>query len=295
MTEKETDFFFTPCKNHPIQWRLENSAPPQALQLVSSEEPPDLEPTKFIKILKGKRADGRWSLLFQLNDSEYANIFSSFCSDLIEHSHNIDPKLSFEYATNRYKLWRELFKNPPGELNSSEIQGLIGELIALRDLLIPKYGETIALNAWMNAKLGKQDFICPDKWYEIKTTNIGKQTITISSLDQLDRDDEGELILITLRKTSIESPSKVIINSLCNEINNNMSKSISKRLFTEILRITGYTNNPKYDEYAYEIVKFEEYYIDTEFPSLRRSKINQPGIWDAEYEINIDSIKEHKV
>lgn len=296
MIKSDGELFFKGCgQGHPLDWRIEDCDPPRALQLVGKTRPPSMDSTRFIEVRIGQRsADGQWSLLFKLKDNSFSDIFLTFCNDLIEQSRNMADESAFEYVAERYQQWKKMFKDVSGGLGREEVQGLIGEMLVIRDILIPRYGEEVALNSWMNALLGKQDFVCPGMWYEVKSVLVGKSTVTISSLDQLDRDDAGELAIIVLRKTSGESVTGVTLNSLFEELKGSLISNRSKNKFLEIMRLAGYAHAAEYDEYVYELVQIDEYAVGADFPRIRRSEVKK-GVIDARYEISIDGIVGFKV
>ena len=54
-------------------------------------------------------------------------------------------------------------------LSEFQILGLMGEILFLREFLIPKYGEKMALLGWSGQELTHKDFSYANEWYEIKT------------------------------------------------------------------------------------------------------------------------------
>lgn len=295
MTAHKDLFFKGYGRGHPLDWRIEDSDAPRAIQLVGKVRPPAIDSTKFIDVQIGLRSvDDQWSLLFLLNDDSFSDIFLIFCKDMVENSWNVSANSAFEYAAERYRQWIQLFAKARGTLNPENIQGLLGEMLVIRDILLPKYGEEVTLNSWMNALLGKQDFVCPDMWYEVKSVLVGRNTVTISSLDQLDRDDPGELVVVELRKTSSESTTGLTINSLYEEIKNIISSNFSRQKFKEILKLIGYSYMAEYESQVFELIQLGEYNIEADFPRIRRSEM-RAGIADAKYDILLDGIKKFKV
>lgn len=137
------------------------------LLLISPVEPKNLISSKVIDVTVGKRTtDGRWALSFSLLDNKFKDLFLQFCDDMIMASQALkDPANGPEFICMRYISWQEMLSASRGDLLSkSEIKGLIGEMVFLRDVLIPRYGKEISLQAWMGPKMADQDFVLPDTW-----------------------------------------------------------------------------------------------------------------------------------
>ena len=97
-------------------------------------------------------------------------------------------------------------------MSDTEIVGLLGELLFMDDHMIPQYGVATALASWMGPEKTHKDFSTENMWYEIKTINSGKTTVRISSLEQLDGDIEGQLVVYDLEKMSPSFNSEFSIN-----------------------------------------------------------------------------------
>lgn len=78
---------------------------------------------------------------------------------------------------------------------------------------MPTFGEKIAIDMWMGPLYAIHDFATETIWYVVKTLVRGKESISISSLEQLDTaNSNGELIVITFEKTNeIDTESMSII------------------------------------------------------------------------------------
>ncbi len=95
---------------------------------------------------------------------------------------------------------KKLFRPNNGGMNDNEVMGLIGELLFMQDYMIPHYGVDMALDSWMGPEKTHKDYSTESVWYEIKAISAGKDSVKISSLEQLDGDDEGYLAIYCLEK-----------------------------------------------------------------------------------------------
>lgn len=93
-------------------------------------------------------------------------------------------------------------------MSANAQKGLIGELLYL-EYLIDQNGVKHAFESWVGPDGSDQDFLLDDSWTEVKTTTISSDSINISSLEQLDRDDFGRLVVYFMDK--VDSPNKSTI------------------------------------------------------------------------------------
>ncbi len=281
--------------DHPQELYKDPSTEPRYIMLICEEEPPSVQSTESITIRKAPRSiDNRWALHIRLNDdvtdSRLIQIFATFVNDLIDSTKKTDTKCAIDIVLSRYKKWIALFKPHKNPLTKNEVQGLIGEIIVLSQILFPLYGESTAIESWMNAKKGKQDFICSDNWYEVKTVLENRSSITITSLEQLDREDEGILVIVRMSESNTTSSNCITLNSLFLLVNNSIESEIEKDRFIAILLASGYNPDPEYDKYAFELNNISKYKVTNNFPRIRRQDIKYSAIKNLTYEILVDQI-----
>lgn len=213
------------------------------LLLISLVEPKSLISSKVIEVAVGRRTtDGRWALSFSLVDNKFKDLFLQFCDDMIMASRALkDPANGPEFICMRYINWQEMLSASKGDLLSkSEIKGLIGEMIFLRDVLIPQYGKEMSLQAWMGPKMADQDFVFPDTWYEVKATTSDAEQVRISSIEQLDCAVEGTLAILVLDQTSAVDKQRFAANSLFWELMGDMGTDVLKAAFSNLLLKDGF-------------------------------------------------------
>ena len=294
LLEIRQDRFKRVDAEHPIDWRYNDRNPPTMLVLKTKKKPPEFTETNGVHVAVIQQHGGQYATIFVLKDSLCADIFKVFCEDAIESSRNIDPDEAADFALERYVKWMYLFKPRSNDkLSEIAIQGLIGELYVLKTKFIPVFGAFSALRSWMNRLRGKQDFIEYDKWYEVKTLLEGDDAVHISSLEQLSRIDQGELVIVNLRKSSPEYYNRVTLNSLYADVIDILPTFALKKQFAEIMLASGFiVNEPYYDDRCYEIIDVVGYGVVEGFPRLTPDNLPCRGIQRAEYEILIDTIKE---
>ena len=226
------------------------------------------------------------TLQFSLMHNDNKGLFFTFCEDIIEATKTIaDNKNAYKTILDRYYSWKKMFSTTKKLLSESEIMGLIGELLFLRDYLFEKYGKAEALSSWSGQELTHKDFSYNDIWYEVKAIHSGKDSVKISSLEQLQSANDGELVVFSLEKMSA-SYDGIKINKLALEILNVLELDERKDLFLSAIMSQGFTFDESYDEFVFELVSMSRYNVNSDFPKLTINDVSE-AIIKAQYDLSL--------
>ena len=263
------------------------------LYLVSDTEPIPIVSARIIHISVWQRNDTKWGIVFSLVDDNFEDLFCHFCEDMIDSSKLLsNKKQGSDFICNRYEKWQNMLaKYKNGLLAESQIKGLVGELYFLKKILIPKYGEERAIYSWIGPEHADQDFVCEDLWYEVKTTVSGAESIKISSVEQLDTDREGELVVIYLDRTSYADECKITLNTIYRQTVDSLSDINLKYRLSDILLNLGYCERIEYDEYRFKFSRLVRHTVNNEFPCVRRIKIPK-SVVNVKYDLSLSFISE---
>ena len=264
-------------------------------------EPINVPSTKYIKTKKTyDKLKNMWQLLFIL-DSTYEKHeinFAKVFDDIIMESkkESVEGK-SLTVFCEKYLDWQKLLSKIPKTLTNQVQQGLVGELYFLENFLIPKFGEKVAIEMWMGPLYAVHDFTGENIWYEVKTVLQGKDTVSISSLDQLDTtNSEGELIVIILEETNaINTEAKSIVR-LVESIEESLD-SACLYSFREKLLNVGYNSEAiaeDFEEKFFRVLNCDTYLVNDKFPKITRIQIDSAVI-SARYELNLPSLEMFKI
>lgn len=260
------------------------------------EKPEGLNSTKEIDITITEREDGRWLVEFVLLNEEHLWLFELLCEDLIESSRTMVnyEKDGAAFIAQRYKTWTAFFSKKSKHLSANQIRGLVGELLFLREHLIPLYGNASAVESWMGPANTKQDFYIGEKWFEVKTVKTGNSMVTINSLDQLSRRDYGELAVVYLNDTSSASESGITLNSLYQEICSLLQEEIAvNNKFRQKAFGAGYVEDPYYDDFVFEMISYETYKVIEGFPRITKEDVHE-AVCEVKYGILLSLIQKFK-
>ena len=158
--------------------------------------------------------------------------------------------------------------------------------------MIPQYGETKALESWMGPEKTNKDFSIDSVWYEVKAVTASKESVHISSIEQLDSDVTGYLAVYKLEKMG-PTYDGIKLNQLANKIMTLIRNDFYKDLFASKLLSYGFDWSSDYDNFVYSQSSYSKYIVEEGFPRISRDKIALPII-KVQYEIVLSNIEEYK-
>ena len=242
--------------------------------------------------IKQVKTSTYYSLLFSFISEDNQSLFYNFCEDIINQTANYSGNDGYTEIVNRYTQWKKMFYGSSKLLSENEVLGLIGELLFLKDFALRVYGISTGLNGWSGPEPTHKDFSFDNNWYEIKTINSFKNSVSISSLEQLDSEFDGHLIVYTMEKMS-PSFNGVKLNALVASINEIITLDTDKDVFFEKLKQVGYAYSEVYDNYVYNFISKLQYIVKDDFPRLKAKNMPQ-GIGKVQYEIFLSMIENYK-
>ena len=253
--------------------------------------------SKQILVRGNKRADQRTAVCFSLEDNGLKDQFVSLCWDIMNCSYDIqNKKTAAQAAMRRFKMWQKLFAETKNKkLSETEAKGLIGELSILKEICVQKYGIEKAVLGWVGPLGADRDFEFEDSWYESKFVSLSMDKVKVSSLDQLDIDQSGVLVVCRFEKTAETSPGFITLNSLVEDITELASSDENTLVaFKNRLALSGYTADAEQSAQPYMFHRFERYNVTSAgFPRIRRSEVSA-AIADGEYQLSIPALQQWK-
>lgn len=244
-----------------------------------------------------QRNDGSWLLVLRLRQNGLETVFGRLCQDLVDAAAGVpDEKMLVVLFRERLSLWKKLFQyGGSGLLQPHEIKGLIAEMLALESLLGNDERDTNeTVTGWIGPLGADQDFMYSDVALEIKALAPGAESISISSLEQLDCTVPMHLVLVTLRQATSGEPGAIGLNALAARIEGMIAGSPEAlSTFKERLLEARYVEHEFYDMVLFESTSIVAYRVDDAFPRLVR-KMVPAGIVSASYAIEINAIAEFR-
>jgi len=278
---------------HPLEWHIGyQSASQKTLLLVSRIEIGTVESSKSMAVRRGVRADNCWTLAFELLRDEQQDVFLILCSDIIEYSKTAgDEKTSLASVVRRYKQWIRLLESQgSGLMDEAKRKGLIGELLFLKNRLDMGEDPLDSVQGWVGADGADQDFVYADSWYEIKSLGVSAASVTISSLEQLDCSNAGELVVFRIDKTAPEKTDAFSLNEIVYRIKRMLAEDADAAgIFQSKLTAYGYMDLQEYSEQKYYCSGSHCYRVDDTFPRLSQKGVPQQ-IVSLHYELSLPAL-----
>ncbi len=235
------------------------------------------------------------TLRFSLENNNLLEYFCTFCQDLLDSVRvTNDDETAYQTLRSRYYSWRQLFRPDNARMTETEMMGLIGELLFLRDYMIPNRGIDIALDSWMGPEKTHKDFSDQQDWFEVKTINFGKDSVRISSIEQLDSEIDGTLVVFELEKMS-PSFDGIRINQLVNSVIALLANANQRETFMAKLQLFGFDFSNENDNIVFALKNMYRFKVDAQnFPRLHRSLLPN-AITRAQYELLLTEIEPFKI
>lgn len=284
-------------ENHPLDIFIgKDEAGRYAFEYIGSFEiNKRIRSSNSIDVAHYTQKDGRNSIVLSLTDHKCIRQFCAFCNDIVNYTLSIKSKDNSGYNTicDLYLTWQKMFRVHSNLLNENEIKGLIGELLFLRDTLIPIFGVSRALIAWTGPDATKKDFSINETWYEVKAIEASKSSVKISSIEQLESDFVGQLIVYRLEKMA-SSFVGISLNQLVESVMSIAHSLMDKDLFIEKLSRVKYSFEIQYDSYVYVVKTIDRFLVSNNFPRLKRNNLHK-AIHSASYELTISELSDYKI
>lgn len=279
---------------HPLEWHIGyQSISQRTLLLVCNTEVGSIESSKSMIVSRRRReSDNRWTLSFELLRNEQQGVFSILCCDVIEYSRQVSTEAeALKLVIGRYKQWNKLLETQrSGLMDEHRRKGLLGELLFLEQQITLADSSLAAIQGWVGADGADQDFIYTDGWFEIKSVGASAVSVTISSLEQLDCADNGELVIKRIDKTAPEKAGAFSLNDVVRRISSILiGNPEALDLFHSKLSAYGYIDLKEYSEQKFFCSSTQRYLVDESFPKLTRANV-PAQISALHYELDLLSL-----
>jgi len=297
-SRSEEDVLIRVDAEHPLDFFVgKDDEGNRVFALITDYEPSKISSSKSLSVLKNNRAiDGRWAIKIKLVNDEFSDVFLHLCVDLIEACSIAENELEgVEIFVSRFIKWQKMMESGFEEMSISVVKGMIGELLFIDKVLFNRLDLETAITSWLGPEGSDRDFVFSETWVEIKTIGVGKDSVKISSLDQLDISQIGYLGVIRIEKTSSSDKAGFSFNGIIDMISKKLEKLPSIRfLFNEKLLKLGYHYRENYNNMLFVYKGINFYQVDESFPKLIPENV-RVEINGATYSLSLSAIENWKV
>lgn len=251
-------------------------------------------PSSFaVKVSNIQLKNQSWVLEFQLVHPSFEEEFLRLCWDMIDYSSKEENALNS--LIHRYMTWQKLLQYENKSVMSFQRQkGLLGELIYLSKM-IDDIGTEAAVDSWAGPDGSDQDYLFQSEWAEIKCVSLASETVHISSLQQLQQEMEGNLVVYILESTTA-GDNRISLVDFVSEIKTKL-KNNARYLDRFDLKLYkyGYRKNHenKYWENQFRFIEEREYIVNDSFPKLVGNNVSSE-IVSCKYELSLAAIEKYR-
>ena len=241
-----------------------------------------------------QRTDGSWLMALRLRQLALSVVFGRLCQDLVDATVAVADEAALVHLfRDRLNLWKKLLENGSGgQLEPYQIKGLVAEILVLESVLQSGNRTPLELvTAWVGPTGADQDFQFSNEAIEVKAISPGSESVSISSLQQLDSALPTRLCVHTLRPASQGEEGAIGLNSLVPRVEGRLFVSPDAlALFKGRLLEAGYVEGPYYDTVLFQPISTEEFSVTDVFPRLTPKQVPR-GVMSASYLLSLHSIR----
>lgn len=220
-----------------------------------------------------------------------------FCTLLADLVFNLgtSPSTPATALVRRLTAWRRMLgRGLLTGLTPEARLGLYGELLVLRELMLPAAGGD-AVRAWVGPSGSPQDFVLPPTSVEVKTVSRrDPDRCRINHERQLDTTDSANLFLV--HQVVANSSEGSSLEELIDELRNDQQVHGERGGFENALLEAGWLDTHR-DQYAndrYALVRRQCFIVDEGFPRMVPGDL-PPGVSGVSYLVDLSTCGSHRV
>jgi hypothetical protein len=256
---------------------------------------------KGIDVSVSDYEQNRKVLIFKLQDDTLKDIFFELCRDIIRAASDAEnEKDAVARALARTWRWHHLLRGgSDGRLSGEEQKGLIGEMLALKELLLPALEPFDALNAWRGPLDAPKDFEIGRYCIEAKARrSAALPCVNISSIAQLDTSGiEGlYLFVVDLDLAPAGTEGSRTVTEYATELRDALviRDGAAGEPLDMLLSAGGFRWSDDYSDFSWVEGQRRIYRVAQDFPRLCPANVSQ-GIIEAKYAIGLADCESFRV
>lgn len=263
---------------------------------------PDLPTTDALACECQIAADGTTiDVSVVLREPHFSQLFVALADSLVEGiiAAPSDDAALTELVT-RLSDWQDMLRAIAADgLPASARRGLVGELILLRDDILPVLGPVDAVEGWTGPLRANQDFQFTTTALEVKcTTALNPQGFTVNNERELDDSNIGNSVLSLVHLSLDERRGDgTSLADLVQEIEALLSGTPSARtLFQERLARVGYLDSQAdmYRDPLYNVRAVRYFDVSDDFPRIVEQDLRN-GVGQVEYRVTLAACSQFEV
>lgn len=237
--------------------------------------------------------EGARMLAFKLLLPEHRDLFQRLCRDVIDGTRGASSEReAVETTLARTWRWHHLLRGgDDGRLSAEEQKGLVGELIILRDLLLPNLSPLDAVASWQGPLGFPKDFVMGRVCIEAKARRgAAKPYVAISSAEQLDSEGADALYLcvVELDRSTPDGGEGLTVTQVAAEVRRRLEEAepASVEQFEGLLSAAGLRWDDDYADARWIEGSRRVFAVGAGFPRITPDGL-QAGVTDVRYAVSL--------
>jgi hypothetical protein len=251
-------------------------------------EPPRLN---GIDVHVERRSPEGARLVLTLQERDQFDIFRALCDHLLRATVGQTSggnASGLRLVLRRLADWHDMLRRRRDDvLSTPEVIGLTGELLFLRDEILPRTGAAEAVAAWRGAHRDEQDFAVGRCQFEVKTQlSTADQRVIISSEAQLDAAESRLLLCHQRIAATPATAASFTLNSLVEALHARFAEAGTPvaDTFEIALEAWGYVRRDEYDQPVWLLTDRQLFEVREGFPRITPAML-PTGVQHVSYEV----------
>ncbi|MET8740766.1 PD-(D/E)XK motif protein [Streptomyces sp. NPDC004728] len=239
-----------------------------------------------------------YELQVVLTADELREVFNPLVTDVADTVREASgAAAALTAAVERFERWQDLLRAVGRDgLGPEARRGLAGELLLLRDRILPVVGPAEAVDSWAGPSGANQDFQLPGVAVETKASTAKRpRNIRIASERQLDDTGTPSLLLSLAMLDERRGGSGESLNRLVDRIREQLTSPVVRAAFDGRLVQAGYLPGHRdlYEEPRYTLRDLRFWHVRKDFPRIVEADLPE-GVGDCTYNLSISGLDQHR-
>ncbi|MFJ6613382.1 PD-(D/E)XK motif protein [Streptomyces sp. NPDC091289] len=239
-----------------------------------------------------------YELQVVLTANELREVFNPLVTDVADTVRDApEAAAALTAAVDRFERWQDLLRSVSRDGLAPEARrGLVGELLVLREHVLPAVDPADAVEAWTGPSGANQDFQLSEVAIEAKASTARRpRSIRIASERQLDGTGTPALLLALAMLDERRGGSGESLNRLVERIRERLTSSADRAQFDGRLIQAGYLPGQRdmYDEPRYTLRDLHFWHVRGDFPRIVESDL-AAGVGDCTYHVSTSGLDQYR-
>jgi hypothetical protein len=240
------------------------------------------------------------AIVLTLKDILFSNLFDDLIRSIYKEIYDKkDDKLIVQLFIKTFLKWCEFFEdNTHSKMTKNEVQGLFGELHVLHQLIKSNVGNIDALlSSWRGPYKEPHDFVFSKVDIEVKTIQTSKNSISITSEQQLENHPDKGLLISVISLNDDYLTGQTLKNKVEKIRQSILDFHGDYSLFYKALSEFELTpqNVSIYNNFKFTIISDRQFNTQIDnFPKLTSKELPK-AISKLKYSLNLEQISEFEI